>query len=223
LSWAGPKRHAPLPFTLRDLPTIDAVLISHDHYDHLDKETILALGNTPKYFVPLGLKAWFIELGITNVVELDWWDSTGIGPVRLRALPSQHFSGRSPFKRNQTLWAGWAIESEKGIVYFAGDCGYSPHFKEIAARLGRIKVALLPIGAYNPRWFMKPVHMNPPEAVQAFTDLGAEHAIAMHWGTFKLTMEPLGEPPAYLKMTLKERNIDERKFIVLRFGETASY
>lgn len=220
----GPKRRAPLPCALEELPEIDAVVISHDHYDHLDKWTIDRLGNAPRYFVPPGLGRWFREAGIAGVSELDWWNSSAFGHLRIRAVPSQHYSGRSPFKCNGTLWCGWVIESAQGKIYFAGDCGYSPHFKEIAARAGSpLKLALLPIGAYNPRALMRPVHLNPSEAVQAFIDLGAEQAVAMHWGTFKLTTEPLGEPPAFLRIILKERNIDNKNFAVLKFGETATY
>jgi N-acyl-phosphatidylethanolamine-hydrolysing phospholipase D len=222
-SWIGPKRRVPPPCKLEELPHIDAVVISHDHYDHLDKWTIKRLGGKPHYFVPLGLKKWFNDLEISNVTELDWWQSASFDRLVFRAVPSQHFSARSPFNRNGTLWGGWVIETGHGKVYFAGDAGYSPHFKEIGERAGPIKIALLPIGAYNPRWFMKPVHMNPPEAVQAFIDLKAEQAIAMHWGTFKLTMEPMGEPPLFLKASLKERSIDEEKFRVMKFGETVRY
>jgi N-acyl-phosphatidylethanolamine-hydrolysing phospholipase D len=223
VSFLGPKRQAPLPLGLKDLPPIDAVIISHDHYDHLDKATIKFLGNKPKYFVPLKLLTWFNDLDITNVVEMDWWDSAVFDSIRFIEVPAQHFSGRAPFEFNKTLWAGWLIETAKGKIYFAGDTGYSPHFREIAQKVGKIKVVLMPIGAYRPRWFMKTMHMDPPDAVQCFIDLDAEYAIGMHWGTFKQSDEPLAEPPVYLDMETRSNGIKEGRIITLRFGETKEF
>jgi N-acyl-phosphatidylethanolamine-hydrolysing phospholipase D len=223
VSFLGPERQAPLPLELSQLPAIDAVIISHDHYDHLDKSTIKYLGNRPKYFVPLKVRKWFQDLKITNVVELDWWQSEMLDSLRFTEVPAQHFSGRSPFRFNRTLWAGWVIECSKGRIYFAGDTGYSPHFREIAERIGEIKIALLPIGAYRPRWFMKAMHLDPPEAVQAYFDLKTDYAIGMHWGTFKQSDEPLAEPPLYLKKAAEACGIQDEKIKTLRFGETVEF
>ncbi|MBN2089200.1 MBL fold metallo-hydrolase, partial [candidate division KSB1 bacterium] len=223
IPFLGPQREVPLPMPLDHLPPIDIVIISHDHYDHLDKSTIKYLGNKPKYFVPLKLRKWFQNLGITNVVELDWWQSEMMDSLRFTAVPAQHFSGRLPFQFNKTLWAGWVIEAAGEKIYFAGDTGYCPHFKEIAARMGKIKIAFLPIGAYRPYWFMQAIHLDPAEAFQAFHDLNADYAIGMHWGTFKLSDEPLGEPPLYLKKVLQAAGLGGDKMIMLRFGETVEF
>lgn len=219
-SFIGPKRAVPPGVPLEDLPPIHAVVISHNHYDHLDLPTILKLGNRPRYFVPLGLDPWFARQGIANVAELDWWEEAKMGPLAIIAVPAHHFSARTLFDRNETLWAGWVIKARAGTVFFAGCSGYAPEFREIGRKLGPIHISLLPIGGYRPRWFMRAMHMDPPEAVKALQDLGSALSIAMHWGTFKLTDEPLAEPPLYLKKALKEAKVDEARFIVMKFGET---
>ncbi len=216
----GPKRQSPPGIPFDRLPPIDAVLQSHNHYDHLDLYTVKKLGNKPKYFVPLKLGQWFKVQKITNYVEMDWWETSIFNEIRIVSVPIQHFSGRSMNDRNKTLWAGWVLQTGHGKILFAGDTGYSPHFREIRDKLGRIRIALLPIGAYQPRWLMKTVHMDPPEALQAHRDLQAEQSIAMHWGTFKLTDEPLNEPPLYLKKILKEADMSENSFLIMKFGET---
>ncbi len=223
VTFAGPKRIAPPGIPFDELPPIQAVVISHNHYDHLDAPTVARLGNKPKYFVPLGLAKWFEENGISNVVELDWWESYSFDGLKFHSVPIQHFSGRSFFDRNETLWSGWVLESRSGKIFFAGDTGYSPDFKEIGKRFDSIKVSMIPIGAYRPRWFMSPVHVDPPEAVMVHKDTRSECSIGMHWGTFKLADEPLGEPLLYLQKALREANIDEREFIVMKFGETLSF
>jgi L-ascorbate metabolism protein UlaG (beta-lactamase superfamily) len=220
VSFLGPKRQALPGVPFDSLPPIDAVIISHDHYDHLDAPTIKRLGNKPKFFVALKVADHLKKWGTTNLVELDWWDTSIFDQMRFTSVPVQHFSSRSPFGFNQTLWTGWIIETKHGKIFFAGDTGYSPLFKEISKKVGSIRLSLLPIGAYRPRWFMKPMHLDPAEAVLAHQDLRSEQSIAMHWGTFKQTDEPLGEPPLYLKKVLKEQGIDESKFIVMKFGET---
>lgn len=199
VSFAGPKRTTPPAITVSQLPPIDIVLISHSHYDHLDKPSVNALqsrqpDNPPHYYVPLGLKDWFNELGIAQVTELDWWDQAKVGNATVHAVPVQHWSSRSPFDRNKTLWAGFVIDSPALRTLFVGDSGYSGDFKNIAQRLGKVDLALVPIGAYDPRWFMKSAHMNPEEALQVVQDVGAKRAIGMHWGTFALTDEPMAEP-----------------------------
>jgi len=220
VSFIGPRRLAPPGLKFEDLPLLDAVLISHDHYDHLDASTIKRLGPRPRYFVPLGLAAWFGKLKDRRISEMDWGDASSIGPVVVHMVPARHFSGRAPFSFNRTLWAGYVIETRRGRVYFAGDTGYSPHFKEIAARFGPIAVALLPIGAYRPWWFMQPMHMDPADAVRASLDLGAAVSVPMHWGTFRQSDEPMGEPPLYLRKALREAGIAEDRFPILKIGQT---
>jgi N-acyl-phosphatidylethanolamine-hydrolysing phospholipase D len=220
VSFFGVKRVVPPGLRLEELPPIHIVLISHNHYDHLDGPTIERLGGSPTYLVPLGLSKWFKKRGIRNVKEFDWWQSFAFEGLEFHAVPAQHFSGRTPFDRNRTLWSGWVIQSNPGKIFFAGDTGYSPVFKEIGDRLGPMKVSLIPIGAYRPRWFMSPVHVNPPEAIQILKESRSDQAIASHWGTFKLSDEPLGEPPLYLKKSLEESGLDEEKFILMKIGET---
>ena len=174
------------------------------------------------YFVPLGLGAWLNKRKIEKVVELDWWQSSALNGIGFHSVPIQHFSSRSPFDRNRTLWSGWIIESKRGNIFFAGDTGYSPLFKEIGDRFKPIRVSIIPIGAYRPRWFMRPVHVDPPEAVMIHKDTLSERSIASHWGTFKMADEPPGEPPVYLRKSLKEAGIGEEEFILMNAGETLS-
>jgi N-acyl-phosphatidylethanolamine-hydrolysing phospholipase D len=219
----GIRRLVPPGLKLEDLPPIHVVMISHNHYDHLDKYTVESLGNKPTYFVPLGLAKWLKKRKIENVVELDWWQASSAAALKFFSVPVQHFSGRSPFDRNETLWSGWIIEGKMGKIFFVGDTGYSPVFREIGERFGPIRVSLIPIGAYRPRWFMKTVHVDPPEAVRIYQDTNSRQAIASHWGTFKLSDEPIGEPPRYLEKALRDAGIEEKKFIIMRFGETLSF
>lgn len=226
VQWAGPKRAAPPGLALEDLPPIDAVLLSHDHYDSLDDETIRRLAERPTaettvYYVPLGFRHWFEERGITRVVELDWWESSSTdGKLKVTAVPMQHWSKRTPFSRNGTLWAGWVVEVEGFRFLFVGDSGYGPHFREIGERLGPFDLSAIPIGAYEPRWFMKNHHMNPEESVMVHQDVRSRKSVAMHWGTFVLTDEPLDEPPRRLRTAMNEKNVPAGDFLVLRHGET---
>jgi L-ascorbate metabolism protein UlaG (beta-lactamase superfamily) len=227
VSFAGPKRQTPLPMPLADLPHIDIVAISHNHYDHLDLGTVTALANqaggSPRFYVPLGLARWFHDAGIADVVELDWWDAREEGVLTIHCVPVQHWSERGLFDRNQTLWSGWVIETRDARpfrFFFAGDTGYSRDFRDIAARFGGFDLAALPIGAYAPRWFMQPQHIDPYEAVQIHKDLKARRSIAVHWGTFVLSDEPLDEPPKKLREALKVAGIPEDQFLVLKHGET---
>lgn len=222
-SFAGPERLAPLGLALEELPPIDLVLVSHNHYDHLDDAAVSWLAKTNpglQFVVPLGLKVWFAARGITQVVELDWWQGAEVGAAKVTALPAQHFSGRSPFDRNATLWCSLLLELGGKKIYFAGDTGYSKDFADIGAAHPGIDLALLPIGAYEPNWFMRSVHVNPEEAVQMFRDLGTRHAAAMHWGTFRLTTEPLDEPPQRLCKALDAAGIAAENFFVMQHGET---
>jgi N-acyl-phosphatidylethanolamine-hydrolysing phospholipase D len=225
VSWAGPKRVVPPGLTIEKLPPIDMVLISHDHYDSLDDTTIKALferdgGDKTMFFVPLGLKDWFRRRGIDRVIELDWWQNRFVADLEVVAVPVQHWSKRSPFSRNQTLWSGWVVRSRDLSFFFAGDSGYTPHFREIGEKYGPFDLAAIPIGAYEPRWFMKKHHMNPQEAVMVHQDVRSRKSIAIHWGTFSLTDEPLDEPPRLLARSLRDRGIDAEEFLVLKHGET---
>jgi len=204
VSWAGPRRLVPPAIKLAALPPLDVVIISHDHYDHLDAPTVRALAAAhpqARWVAPLGVGGLLTSLGVAQVVELDWWQSTNAADTVVTAVPAQHFSGRSLGNRDGTLWAGFAISAGGWRVLFAGDTGYHPEFAEIGRRLGPFDIALLPVGAYEPRWFMRPVHMDPEEAVAAAIDIGAGAGspppvlLATHWGTFSLTDEPMDEPP----------------------------
>jgi L-ascorbate metabolism protein UlaG (beta-lactamase superfamily) len=225
VQWYGPERTVPPGIALADLPSIDVVVISHNHYDSLDRGTIRSLRRRPGgeqtlFAVPLGLAAWFRGLGIDRVRELDWWESTTHGRLKLTATPAQHWSQRSLFDRNRTLWSGWVISAADFRVYFAGDSGYAPLFGDIGAALGPFDLALLPIGAYEPRWFMRANHINPEEAVLAHRDLGARRSIAIHWGTFVLSDEPLTEPLEKLREAAARHRLAPGDFIVLKHGET---
>jgi N-acyl-phosphatidylethanolamine-hydrolysing phospholipase D len=224
LSFLGPRRRVEPALALRELPHVEAVLISHNHYDHLDRASVRALARQadgpPRFFVPLGLAAWFAAAGIGAVTEQDWWAHAEHLGLRIHQVPAQHFSQRTPWDRNRALWGGFVVEHPALRFYFAGDTGYAGHFAEIGARLGPIDLAALPIGAYEPRWFMQPMHINPAEAVQAHRDLKARRSVAMHWGTFQLTDEALDEPPRALAAALQAAEVPPERFLLLRHGET---
>jgi len=222
VSFAGPKRVVPPAVTIDDLPQIDAVVISHSHYDHLDLPSLTALyahQDQVTFLVPLGLKELLQGAGISNVIELDWWEEVMVGEVKFTATPVRHWSSRTPFDRNQTLWSGWMVNFPDYAFYFAGDTGYTDDFIETRERLGAPDLAAIPIGAYDPREFMKASHMNPEEAVQAFEDLQPSQAIAVHWGTFKLTLEPLAEPPQRLRDELARKQLEADRFVALTHGQ----
>lgn len=222
VQWAGPGRLAPLGLGFDELPKVDLVLVSHNHYDHLDERTVrrLARRDAPVFVVPLGLRHWFDTRGIGRVVELDWGQSTEFGELSVHAVPAQHFSGRGIRDRNRSLWCGFVYEIAGERHYFAGDTGYGPDFADIGARFAPIDVAMIPIGAYDPRSFMRPVHVDPEEAVRIHQDVGARRSLAMHWGTFRLTLEPLDEPPQRLEAALEAAGIPPSQFRVLAHGET---
>jgi N-acyl-phosphatidylethanolamine-hydrolysing phospholipase D len=208
VSFAGPRRLVPPGLSFGDLPRIDITLLSHDHYDHLDRTTVENLiSQFPGmvWITPLGVAQFVRSRGAISVQELDWWDEITVGSATIGCTPAQHFSGRFPWNRNSTLWCGWALRIGDFSMFFAGDTGLHPEFEQIAARFGPFDVSILPIGAYEPRWFMHPVHMGPEEAVQAFVDLTSpypgRHSIMVgsHWGTFRLTDEPVGEPPILVR------------------------
>src|SRR5882762_2437598 len=209
--FAGPKRLTPPGLAFEDLPPIHVVLISHDHYDHLDVATVkrLAAEHRPRFYVPLGIKAWMAGLGITDVVELDWWDSRVERGLTLTCVPAQHFGSRTPFDLNRRLWAGWTIAGRERRAFFAGDTSYyDVYFKEIGARLGPFDLAAVAIGAYTPATIMSFSHTTPEESLQVFDDVRGRRFVAMHWGTFDLAEEPLDEPPQRLLAEARRRGLD---------------
>jgi N-acyl-phosphatidylethanolamine-hydrolysing phospholipase D len=213
------RRHARPGVALEKMPPIDIVTVSHSHYDHLDMPTLRRIGPKALYVVPRDNAD--ILRGLPNVVELGWWESHEHRGVKITLVPAQHWSMRVPWDRNKRLWGGFVIESDEGVAYHAGDTAFSEQvFSTIAERVPRIDWAMLPIGAYEPRWFMQGQHMGPEEAVQAFEILDAKRFLAMHWGTFKLTDEPMGEPPDRARARWRERGLEARRLAVLDVGET---
>jgi N-acyl-phosphatidylethanolamine-hydrolysing phospholipase D len=225
VTFAGPKRLMPPGVPFENLPPIDLVVLSHDHYDHLDVETVrrLAQLHHPLFLVPLGLKAWFAEIGITKVEELDWWQSRRVQGLTVTCLPAQHFSGRTLWDRNQRLWSAWAVAGDTKRIFFAGDTGYYEVFKEIGYRLGPFDLAAVPIGAYLPRAIMQMTHLTPEEALQLFADIQGQRFVAIHWGTFDLTEEPIEEPPQRLAAEAKRLGLDPARVWVLKHGETRGW
>lgn len=227
VQFAGPRRIVPLPIEIAQLPRIDVVLTSHNHYDHLDLATVKRLAampaGNPLFLVPLGLKAWFREHGIERVEEYDWWQSREVGPLRFTLVPVQHWSKRTLRDANQTLWGGWVVEGGGLKLIHTGDLGLSKDAQDIGQRLGPFDMAFIPIGAYAPRWFMKTMHVDVPEALQVRADLRAARAVGMHWGTFEhLTDEPLDEPAAELEAKRSRAGLAKEQFDVMKVGETRS-
>jgi N-acyl-phosphatidylethanolamine-hydrolysing phospholipase D len=230
VQFAGPARFTSPGVAWERLPPIDAVLLSHDHYDHLDSLTVRrlrsAFGDVPRWFTPLAYRAWFSRRRVRNVVEMDWWDeaslATPAGRFRVVSLPAQHWTYRGPGGRQRRLWCSWAIVAPDGrSLYFAGDTGYFPGFTEIRERLGRFDALLMPIGAYEPRWFMKPMHMSPEETARAYVDLGGAGTLfGMHWGTWRLTDEPPLEPPGRMRAAWERSCLMSERLQILRHGET---
>ncbi|HXT49760.1 MAG TPA: MBL fold metallo-hydrolase [Thermoanaerobaculia bacterium] len=193
-----PRRHVPPGIPIAAVPPSPLVLLSHNHYDHLDRWTVRHLPADARWLVPLGLGATLRRMGAAHVRELDWWQEAVDGPFRLTCLPAQHWSNRATVPRNASLWCSWMIEVAGRRVYFAGDSGWFAGFAEYGRRFGPVDAAMLPIGAYEPRWFMRYQHVNPAEALAAAQALLARELVGMHWGTFVLTDEPLDEPPRAL-------------------------
>jgi N-acyl-phosphatidylethanolamine-hydrolysing phospholipase D len=225
VAWAGETRVLPPGIAMDKLPPIDIVLISHNHYDHLDEETILRLSKNPntRFFVPLRIRDWFEDRGISNVEELDWWEGVTYKGLKIICTPAQHFSGRWVSDGNTTLWCSWVLLGKGRKLYFGGDSGYFSGFAEIGKKFGPFDLALLPIGSYEPRELMKPVHMDPAEAVQACLDLRARKMLAVHWGTFKKSDEPLEEPPVKLREEVGRRQLPPENFLVFMIGETREW
>jgi L-ascorbate metabolism protein UlaG (beta-lactamase superfamily) len=204
-----------------ELPTVDAVVISHNHYDHLDAPTIERLPRQTPILVPARLGRWFTRRRFSNVVELDWWESAKVGDLEFSFVPAHHWSRRGPRDACRTLWGGWVITGPDGTrVHHAGDSGYGHWFREIGDRFPGIDVTMMPIGAYEPRWFMRSVHVDPEEAVRAKLDLGARRMAPMHWGTFALTREPVIEPLQRIRKAWAAEGLDPADLWDLAVGET---
>jgi N-acyl-phosphatidylethanolamine-hydrolysing phospholipase D len=230
VQWLGPRRVMPPPLSLEEIPPLDIVLLSHSHYDHLDKRAVKWLARQQPqatWVTPLKLGAYVRGWGVRRIVELDWWEAAEVNGVQITATPARHFSARRLGDRNRTLWSGYAIEVAGRRAYFAGDTAYHPEFRAIGERCGPFDFVMMPIGAYDPRWFMHVVHMDPEEAVQACLDLAAAHpdrpaplVLGIHWGTFRLTAEPMDEPPRRAVQRWGEQGLPADRLWIARFGET---
>ena len=222
VSWCGPRRVRDPGLPFEQLPPIDLVLISHDHYDHLDIATLrrLEAAHRPCFVSGLGNRGFLRELGLRDVHELDWWQRLALPDAAITMTPAQHWSGRGIGNRNRTLWGGFHVRSRDGAVFFAGDTGYWRHFADIRRRLGIVDLALLPIGAYEPRWFESPHHMNPEEAVRAHLDLQARLSVGTHFGCFQLSDEGIDDPLIELAAARARHGVAREAFQVLETGET---
>lgn len=225
-NWLGPARVRKPGIAFNELPNIDVILLTHNHYDHLDVDTLKRLNQrfTPTVLVATGNKKLLRSIGFEDVHELDWWQQIQIRPaLRITFAPTQHFSGRSLWDRQKSLWGSYMLHYRNRLIYFGGDSGYSSHFSEIRHRLGRPDLAFLGIGAYAPRWFMKPMHMNPEEAVQAHQDIESRQSIGMHFGTFQLSSEAIDQPKIDLEAALLQHDVRGEQFVILEEGETRIY
>lgn len=219
LSFLGPKRGTPAALMPAQLPHIDLVLISHDHYDHLDATAARALGAQAVWVTPLGYRDRLARLGVERVVECDWWQRREVEGAAITATPSQHWTGRGLRDRYRALWASWAVQIGDFRFWFAGDTGYHERmFKEIGARCGPFDLALIPVGGYAPRWFMKDMHVDPEEAVAIHRDIGSRWSLGIHWGTFPLTAEPIDEPPQRLRAAAG--TLQDSTFVTCALGQT---
>ena len=218
VGFAGPRRYTPPALRNAELPDIDYVVISHNHYDHLDHPTVAELGNRVTWLVPLKLKQWFLDKGIDNVVELDWWQDKSFGDVTFSSTPTQHFSGRTLWDYAETLWVSWAIRIKDKQIWFGGDTGYNDtQFKRIGRTYGPFDLGLIPIGAFEPRWFMQQMHVNPAEAVLIHQDINARSSIGVHWGTFRFSAEEIDQPMLELRQAASTAAVD---FNTMAIGET---
>lgn len=226
LSWAGPKRVRPPGIRFEELPPIDLVLVSHNHYDHMDLPTLLRLKeqHDPQFIVGLGNAVLLQHEGIDKVRELDWWQQLEITPgTVVSGVPAQHFSQRWLGDRDRRLWMGFVMQVQEGAIYFAGDTGMGPHFAQIRERFGPLRLSLLPVGAYKPRWFMSAVHTSPQEAVQAHKILQSDYSIGIHFGTFRLADDAQNDPAENLTIALEQEKVSKEKFLLLDFGEGRTF
>ena len=221
VSFAGPHRMRPPGIHFEDLPTVDIILLTHNHYDHLDIETLkkLSAKYNPKIYTALGVGKFLEKNGINNIIEMDWWNEIGIDQgITLVCTPAQHFSGRGMFDRDRTLWCGFALKTDKGSIYYSGDTGFGDFFKEIAQRISPVRLSFLPIGAFKPQWFMSSIHTSPEDAVRIHQILKSSQSIGMHFGTFHLADDGMDEPEMTLKEVLKKDGIPESEFIAPEEG-----
>jgi L-ascorbate metabolism protein UlaG (beta-lactamase superfamily) len=220
--WIGPKRVRQPGVAFDDLPAIDVVLISHNHYDHLDLATLQKLNEKfhPVFLVSLGNKMLLTRHGIHNVIELDWWQTHTVKNAVVTFLPTQHWAARGFADNFKTLWGSFGIDVANKKIYFAGDSGYSPDFKSIRLQWGQADIAFIPIGAYEPEWFMQQNHLNPAEAVQVHKDLEAKKSMAIHFGTFQLSDESIDQPLLDLKQALKIQDVSLDDFLILKHGQS---
>ena len=217
-------RYTPPALSFEQMPPIDFVVISHNHYDSLDHRTVDMFGDSVLWYVPLGLKAWFLDRGISDerVVELDWWQSHRFNDqVEVTMTPAQHWSKRTPWDSNESLWGGWAVDIAGFKSWFAGDTGYdTTYFKDIGQRLGPFRFAMIPIGAYAPRYFMETAHIDPAQAVDIHLEVKAQQSLPIHWGTFQLTIEPILEPAQLLVEEMNQRELPLEQFQPAKIGDT---
>ena len=236
VKYVAPRRTQAPGLALAQLPKIDVVLISHNHYDHLDAPSILELnqqvGGPPLFLVPLGIKEWMNDLGVTTVREMDWWHTYRVNEVIFMMTPVRHWSARNGNDFNQSLWGGWAVMGTTFHWYFSGDTAYSNDFTSTKNRVntlqtreqgGGFDLALIGIGAYEPRWFMSEQHVNPSEAIKIHQDLGAKRSIGVHWGTFNLSDEALDQPPRDLVEASDAAGMGKDEFSVMAIGETRQF
>jgi N-acyl-phosphatidylethanolamine-hydrolysing phospholipase D len=230
VQWAGPRRIMDPAIDIDALPPLDIVLLSHTHYDHLDKAAVRHLARAHSdatWVVPLGVGAYIRGWGAREIVELDWWQQTTIHELRITATPARHFSARRLGDRNKTLWCGFAFELGGKRAFFAGDTAYHDQFRQVGERCGPFDFVMIPIGAYDPRWFMHVVHVDPEEAVQIYQDIIAARPVeshplmlGIHWGTFRLTDEAMDEPPRRTAERWRLAGLDNDRLWIARFGET---
>jgi len=223
VTWGGPRRFVPPGISLKKLPAIDIIIVSHNHYDHLDKATVENLPGKEKIHVvvPLGLKIFFTRRGYTDIRELGWGENASVDNIQINSLPAVHFSGRGIDDRNKTLWCSWAISSSSGRYYFAGDTAYSSTiFQNIGREFKSFDLAIIPIGAYEPQEMMKAFHATPEEAVKIGTDAGAKVMVGSHWGTIELSDEPHWEPPRRFEEHAAKIGIPREQIWIMKIGET---
>jgi N-acyl-phosphatidylethanolamine-hydrolysing phospholipase D len=214
------RRRVATPCMISDLPKIDLILITHGHYDHLDLPTLRQIGRNTKIIIAEGHADWMRRKGFVNVSEMAWHQSAEVvSGIKITATPAQHFTARSLLDRDRGHWCGWLIEGAACKLWHAGDSGYCPVFSEIGERYGPIDFGMIPIGAYQPRRIMMPMHMNPAEAVRVFLESRCRRAVAMHWGTFQLTDEPMGEPPILLEKALQAHSVAVDDFVAAGIGD----